>query len=56
MRYVWQTQEGRPPIAHGIRLGIVAWVAIHLLAGRRREVHPVLGVLAVVLVVFYALR
>jgi AGZA family xanthine/uracil permease-like MFS transporter len=43
-------------IANGISLGLVSWVAIHLLAGRWREVHPVLGGLAVVLVVFYALR
>jgi AGZA family xanthine/uracil permease-like MFS transporter len=43
-------------IANGISLGIVSWVAIKVLAGRWREVHPVLGGLAVVLGVFYGLR
>ncbi len=43
-------------IANGISLGIVSWVAIKVLAGRWREVHPVLGGLAVVLGVFYGWR
>ena len=43
-------------IANGISLGIVSWVAIKLLAGRWREVHPVLGGLAVALALFYGLR
>lgn len=43
-------------IANGISLGIVSWVAIRLLAGRPREVHPVLGGIALALVLFYALR
>jgi AGZA family xanthine/uracil permease-like MFS transporter len=43
-------------IANGISLGIVSWVAIKVLAGRWREVHPVLGGLAVALAAFYALR
>lgn len=43
-------------IANGISLGIVSWVAIKLLAGRWREVHQVLGGLAVVLAAFYGWR
>ncbi len=41
-------------IAHGISAGVLAWVALHLLSGRWRAVHPVMGGLAVLLVVRYA--
>ena len=33
-------------IANGIAFGFIAWVAIRVLAGRWREVHPMLGILA----------
>ncbi len=43
-------------IANGISLGIVSWVALKLLTGRRREVHPILLGAAVALVLFYTFR
>jgi AGZA family xanthine/uracil permease-like MFS transporter len=43
-------------IANGISLGIVSWAAIKVLAGRRREIHPLIAVLAVLLVIYYAVR
>ncbi|QDG53035.1 NCS2 family permease [Persicimonas caeni] len=41
-------------IANGISFGIISWVVIHLLSGKGRDVHPILYVLAVLLVVRYA--
>ncbi len=41
-------------IANGIAAGIIAWVALHLVAGRRAAVSPVTAVLAVLLVIRYA--
>ncbi|HEV8629572.1 MAG TPA: NCS2 family permease [Thermoanaerobaculia bacterium] len=41
-------------IANGIALGIVSWVIIKLLAGRWREAHPLMIVLAALLVLYYA--
>jgi AGZA family xanthine/uracil permease-like MFS transporter len=41
-------------IAHGISLGIVSYVAVRLLAGRPREIHPLLAVLAALLVAYHA--
>lgn len=41
-------------IANGIAFGILAWVAIRLLWGRWREVHPLLAGLAAVLAAYYA--
>lgn len=43
-------------IATGITFGLLAWVGIKLLRGRWREVHPVLWVLAGLLLAFYAFR
>ena len=43
-------------IATGISAGIVSWVLIRLLRGRPRDVHPVMLLLAVLLVLFYAVR
>ena len=43
-------------IANGISFGIVAYVAIKVLRGRAREVHPLLAVLAAALIAFFALR
>jgi AGZA family xanthine/uracil permease-like MFS transporter len=43
-------------IANGISLGIVSWVGIRLLSGRWREIHPLLAVVAVLLVAFYGVR
>jgi adenine/guanine/hypoxanthine permease len=42
-------------IANGIALGIISYVAIQALAGRAREVPPLLYALAVLLVLYYAL-
>ena len=42
-------------IANGIAAGVVAYVGLALLTGRRREVHPVLWALAGVLVIYYGL-
>lgn len=41
-------------IANGIAAGIIAWVALHLVAGRRTAVSSVTAVLAVLLVIRYA--
>lgn len=41
-------------IANGIALGLVAYVAIQLLAGRARDLSPLLVVLAVLLALYYA--
>lgn len=41
-------------IANGIAAGVVAYAALALLTGRRREVHPVLWALAALLLVYYA--
>lgn len=43
-------------IANGISLGIVSWVGIRLFAGRWREIHPLLAVVALLLAAFYGLR
>ena len=43
-------------IANGISLGILSWVAIRLLTGRVREVHPLLWLLTLLLGLFYGLR
>lgn len=43
-------------IANGISLGIVSWVGLRILGGRFREIHPILGVVAVLLVLFYGWR
>lgn len=43
-------------IANGITLGIVSFVAIKLLSGRPHQVHPLLYVLAVLLVLFHLFR
>jgi AGZA family xanthine/uracil permease-like MFS transporter len=43
-------------IANGICFGIVTWVALRLLRGRFREVHPALYVLTALLVAFFAAR
>ena len=41
-------------IANGISFGIITYAIIHLLSGKWREVHPILYVLAVLLVARYA--
>lgn len=43
-------------IANGITFGIVSYVGLKLLAGRYREVHPLLFLLALLLVLFHATR
>ncbi|MEE8148511.1 MAG: NCS2 family permease, partial [Longimicrobiales bacterium] len=43
-------------IANGISLGIVSYVLIKVLRGRFREVHPLMYVLGVLLIAFYAFR
>ncbi len=43
-------------IANGITLGLVSFVLIRVLAGRYREVHPLMYLLSGLLVAFYALR
>ena len=43
-------------IANGISLGIVSHVLIRALRGRFREIHPLMAVLAVLLVAFYGIR
>lgn len=43
-------------IANGISLGIVSWAAIKLLAGRWREIHPLILGVAVALAIFYGVR
>lgn len=42
-------------IANGITFGIVSYVAIKVLAGRYREAHPLMYLLAVLLVLFHGL-
>jgi AGZA family xanthine/uracil permease-like MFS transporter len=43
-------------IANGISLGIVSYVLIKAFRGRFREVHPLMLVLAALLIAFYAVR
>ena len=43
-------------IANGITFGIVSFVGIKVLSGRPREVHPLMYLLAVLLLAFYATR
>ena len=43
-------------IANGISIGIVSYVLIKALRGRFRDVHPLMYVLAGLLIVFYAVR
>jgi len=43
-------------IANGITLGLVSFVLIRVLAGRYREVHPLLYLLSGLLIAFYVLR
>ena len=42
-------------IANGISLGIVSWVWIRVLAGRARDVNPVMFLLCGLLMLFYGL-
>ena len=42
-------------IAHGITLGIVSYVLIHLVTGQTNKIHPVMWVLAGLLIAFHAL-
>jgi len=42
-------------ISHGIGAGFVAYVAIKVLTGRIREVHPLMGISAAAFVLFFAL-
>ncbi|RLA36954.1 MAG: NCS2 family permease [Gammaproteobacteria bacterium] len=42
-------------IAHGITLGIVSYVLIHLVTGQTNKIHPVMWVLAALLIAFHAL-
>jgi AGZA family xanthine/uracil permease-like MFS transporter len=41
-------------ITNGITVGIIAWVLVKLLAGKWREISPVMAVLAFLLILFYA--
>jgi len=53
------TMVGMPltySIANGISLGIVSWVVIKSLAGRAREIHPLLIGVALALALFYGFR
>jgi AGZA family xanthine/uracil permease-like MFS transporter len=43
-------------IANGISLGIVSFVLIKILRGKVREVHPLMLVLTLLLIAFYAVR
>jgi len=43
-------------IAYGVSLGIVSYVLLRVATGRWREIHPVLGGLCVVLLLYYGLR
>lgn len=43
-------------IANGITLGIVSYVLVKTLRGRSRDVHPLMFVLAALLIAFYAVR
>ncbi|MEU2350480.1 NCS2 family permease [Modestobacter sp. NPDC049651] len=42
-------------ITNGIGAGVVSWVLLHAATGRRREVHPLMWVVAVLFVVYFAL-
>ena len=42
-------------IAHGIAFGFITYVGIKLLSGRVRDIHPAVGILAVLFVVKFAL-
>jgi AGZA family xanthine/uracil permease-like MFS transporter len=42
-------------ITNGIGAGVVSYVLLHAASGRRREVHPLMWVIAVLFVVYFAL-
>jgi adenine/guanine/hypoxanthine permease len=41
-------------IANGIVFGIVSYAAVKLLSGRAKDVHPIMAVLAILMVIYYA--
>lgn len=41
-------------IANGIGVGFIAWVIIHAFAGRLRQVHWLLWVVAIGFIIFFA--
>ncbi len=43
-------------ITNGIGAGVVSYVLLHVAAGRRREVHPLMWVVAVLFLVYFALE
>jgi AGZA family xanthine/uracil permease-like MFS transporter len=43
-------------ITNGIGAGVVSFVVLHVASGRRREVHPLMWVVAAVFVVYFALE
>ena len=43
-------------ITNGIGAGVVSYVLLHVAAGRRREIHPLMWVIAVLFVVYFALE
>jgi AGZA family xanthine/uracil permease-like MFS transporter len=42
-------------IAHGIAFGFITYAAIKLIAGRWREIHPAVAVLALAFILKFAL-
>ncbi|MFD2017616.1 hypothetical protein ACFSJQ_22460 [Vibrio olivae] len=43
-------------ISNGISMGILSYIAVKLLAGRYRDIHPGLYVLALPLIYFFAMK
>jgi AGZA family xanthine/uracil permease-like MFS transporter len=43
-------------ITNGIGAGVVSFVLLRLAVGRRREIHPLMWVIAIVFVVYFALE
>ena len=43
-------------ITNGIGAGVISYVLLHVAAGRRREVHPLMWVVAVLFLVYFALE
>jgi AGZA family xanthine/uracil permease-like MFS transporter len=42
-------------ITNGIGAGVVSYVVLHAATGRRREIHPLMWVVAALFVVYFAL-
>ena len=43
-------------ITNGIGAGVITFVVLRVAVGRRREIHPLMWVIAIVFVVYFALE